>query len=760
MTSSTLSNPIEDKLYAATRVPQPRPEFLAELRARLAGEAIHPVEPPRRVPLGERIRMAFRRPAWVMAIIVLFLLAGILGVIGPQRVLAAFRQILGYIPGVGLVNQTAPIRVLAEPVRLTRDGITVSVNRATLAADRTQIDYGVSGVPLSAYPPGEAVSGCIEREYLRLPNGTKIEVEAPIPAGVDEATFVLPCIFNTLPGAVPTDWELALRFIPAPPDLTVMPVIEVTSTAQEIPTESLPLPGEGETVTPTAAQAAIVVVEKVIETGDGYILLGAIRLHLGEDQSIAVTGAAIIHDANGSKVAYTFPQDINEYQILDLDKGDQPFSIQIKATGVAFPLTIEVPGKIITPADPDATAELTFDAGPNPQPGQEWTLNQQIELAGRTLTLVSITADSRNGYSFRFETSGDIASLSVQIDGYTPLGGGGGGDYQGMINQSLAFAELPTGNLKIVFSRLMLASETQFWQGQWSPESVRSDWPTATPAAFPVCLNAEAFSQVQPLPAGLDGRALLTEMNPELNLVVASLDGSQRQVLAAGSSRGAFSPDGQKVAYPGNNGIVILDLSTNTTTELGGPAGYDLSWSPDGAQIAYVTAGDAYGVFIAPVADGSTPKQISNLGYETLAGWSPDGSRLYYAIPGATGDGFLLRSVEVQTGATLDLFVLEDSSRKAPMPAVSPDGAWIAYRASDNSSLYLKAMNGSPARLLLDNPASAINGPAWDKGSHLLGVSLITPEAQDGVVILLQPDNCEVYRLPGLHGELDGITIP
>lgn len=703
-----------------------------------------------KMKLGTKLVLAFGLFTLVIAVV-------LISVPGAAN---AMRRLLGYIPGVGIVEQSAPIRVLAEPVSLTREGVTVSVNRAILTADRTQIDYGVSGVPLSAYPQGESVSGCIEREYLRLPDGTKIEVEAPTPADVNEATFVLPCIFNTLPGTVPTDWELTLRFIPAPPDLKVMPVIDVTPTAQEIPTERLTLIEKEDTVTPSPAQAVTIAVQKVIETGDDYILIGAVRPQLGNNQSIAVTGAPVIHDAAGSKVAYTFPQDINEYQILDLGKGDQSFSFQIKAAGIAFPLTIEIPGKIITPADPDATAELTFDAGPNPQPGQEWTLNQEIELAGHTLTLVSITADSPNGYGFRFETNRDIASLSVQIDGYTPIGGGGGGDYQGMINQSLAFAEQPKGNLKIVFSRLMLASETQFWQGRWSPEGVRSDWPTATPAALPVCLNAESFGQLQPLPDGLDGRALLTEMNPELKLVIAGQDGTQRQVLAPQSSRGAFSPDGQKVAYPGSNGIVILDLSTNTTTVLAGPGGNDLAWSPDGTQIAYVTAGDVYGVFVTSIAGGSTPKQLSNLGYESLAGWSPDGSQLYYAIPGATGDGFLLRSVELKTGKALDLFVLEDSSRKAPMPAVSPDGLWIAYRASDNSSLYIKAMDGSPARLLLDNPTTAINGLAWDRGGHLLGVSLITPQAQDGVVILLQPDNCEVYRLPGLHGELDGITIP
>lgn len=104
-------------------------------------------------------------------------------------------------------------------------------------------------------------------------------------------------------------------------------------------------------------------------------------------------------------------------------------------------------------------------------------------------------ADSRNGYGFIFEAGAEVASLSVQIEGYTPVGGGGGYDGQGIINQSLSYTELPVGSLKIIFSDLMLASETQFWTAEWSPETVRSDWPTITPGSFPACLDAGSFSR-------------------------------------------------------------------------------------------------------------------------------------------------------------------------------------------------------------------------------------------------------------------------
>jgi hypothetical protein len=189
-----------------------------------------------------------------------------------------------------------------------------------------------------------------------------------------------------------------------------------------------------------------------------------------------------------------------------------------------------------------------------------------------------------------------------------------------MINQSLSYAELPTGELKIICSDLMLASETQFCKVQWAPETKRY-WPTATPGSYPVCLNADSLGQLQPLPAGVDGVVLLTEVDDSFRLVMAGLDGSDRKVLVEQASRGAFSPDGKVVAYPANEGITILDLASKTSRVLPGASGYDLTWSPDGSQIAYVTSGEAYGVFVVSLDGSQDPKQLSNLGYESLAGW-------------------------------------------------------------------------------------------------------------------------------------------
>ena len=385
MTSSTSPNSIEDQLHAATRVPQPRPEFLAGLRARLADEAELYREAALPVSFGARIKLAFRRPAWVTVMVVLFLLAAGLLAVGPQRVLAAFRQVLGYIPGVGIVEQGTPIRVLAEPVSLTRDGITITVTSVILTGDRTHVDYRIFGVPGSAYPDREDVIGCTQREYLRLPDGTQLTYVdnklPPIPAGVDEAVFVLPCIFNTLPGKTPENWELPLRFVPAPPDLTVMPVIDLSPSPQATQGATA-LPNQVSS-SPTAPASRSATVIKEIETSDGYILVGQFQPPIQPGEDVQLTGSADIRDANGKKVTYTLPQDVGP-NALGLDPNGSYWYVQFKAAGLAYPLSITFSGVALRQADSNATAEFTFDAGPNPQPGQEWTPNQDIQLAGRS----------------------------------------------------------------------------------------------------------------------------------------------------------------------------------------------------------------------------------------------------------------------------------------------------------------------------------------------------------------------------------------
>jgi len=91
---------------------------------------------------------------------------------------------------------------------------------------------------------------------------------------VNEARIHITVHPETLPGKAPENWELPLRFVPAPPNLTVMPVIELTPSPRGSLTPgatTLLETGSGTLIAPVDSS---VTVSKVIETSDGYILIG------------------------------------------------------------------------------------------------------------------------------------------------------------------------------------------------------------------------------------------------------------------------------------------------------------------------------------------------------------------------------------------------------------------------------------------------------------------------------------------------------
>ncbi|MEA5078719.1 MAG: hypothetical protein VB013_09140 [Anaerolineaceae bacterium] len=751
MTEWISSPQFEENVRQSFAVPEIRPEFVDQVYGDLMQRAV----------AKSRKHHPFfgLRPAWTVALAILTLaIIGMLA-IGPQRVYAEFLKLFGYIPGVGIVDQSNPIRVLAEPVSVTRDGITVTVTSATLTGDRTQIAYRIFGVPGSAYPDREDVAGCWSREYLLLADGTQLAQinygYEPVPTSVNEVVFVIPCIANTLPGKVPENWELPLRFVPAPPDLTVMPVIELSPSSQITLNPSATTNG---TSIPTADNS--VTVSKVIETSDGYILIGSFQPQSKPGESFQQTGAMEIHDASGKKVAYTYPQDVNE--AINQEPGGTGWAAQFKAAGLVYPLTISFSGAILLPSNPDATTQFTFDAGSNPQPGQEWDLNREIQLAGHTLMLTSITANSQGSYSFNFQVDPKVYSVGVQIEGYTPNGGGGGGGgglTNGKFETTLAYAQLPTGVLDVDISNLVLIGDSVTWQEQWSPATVRTDLPVNPTHQPSVCLSADSLAQVQSAPVGLfSGSTLMYEPldnSEKWGLVLYNLDGSGKQVLAADASGGIFSPDGSQMAYPAADGIHVMDLSTKAEKVLPG-TGFNMHWSPDGRQIAYVGMSDGIvdSVFIINL-DGTPARQISDLSYESAIGWSPDG-KLYFVAPYTGGAAWKVYSYDLASSTTRDLFTIENGTPKFLNPMLSPDGNWIAYRGRDNSSLYLVHPDGSDMHLVLDSVGAV--GIAWTS-SGWLGVSIGTEDPYVQKVLLINLGTCDSYILNGLHGQLEGLVI-
>jgi len=485
MSEFTSMPEFEEKLRLALAIPEPEPGFAQSLRSRLSARAAAPAAP-----------RSFRlRPAWGILLGLVLLLVMAVLIIGPQRVAAEVQKLLGYIPGFGIVEQNAPLRVLTKPVTQTRDGITVTIKQAFLTSDKTTVTYSVEGVPWSALSHNENVPGCGVGSEIRLPDGTLLELiggggtatetkmDYPaIPAGVDQTTFVLPCIQDTLPGLAPQDWELPLRFVPAPAALTIMPVIDVSSSPE--PRSNTPIPAKNP-----------LVLLKVVDTGDNYVLLGEFRRADAGDPSVpngfwwSLTEPVRITDATGQQVFNTIPNDPS-LQLPASQSEAEAWAYQIGKTFTP-PLTITYTGRYTIPANPNAKAEFEFDTGTNPQVGQEWVMNRDFELAGHKIRLESIKVVTQNGYEFFFETSDPaVSGVRVEISGYTAEGSGGdAGLTPGKWWQDLEFAEQPRGKLKVVVSNLTLYGEFKTWQVQWSPETAQP----GSPALYGISLAVDRF---------------------------------------------------------------------------------------------------------------------------------------------------------------------------------------------------------------------------------------------------------------------------
>jgi hypothetical protein len=226
--------PIEGALEALFNTPSPEPAFVAALERQLVGHAsvadtIQPVAGSR---LGRCLapwKLLFDRHRWAAAVAILLLLAAVvLAVVGPQRVVAAIQQLLGYVPGIGFVDLEAT-RLLAVPVEVTRDGVTLRIEQVIARPDRTEVVVRSEGLPPEdqLWPDG-AREGGDYRPVLRLPDGRTQIAETwslhlgagtlefpPLPAGIYHVTLELSCLPLVPPGSAPEEWAVPLDLRPA-----------------------------------------------------------------------------------------------------------------------------------------------------------------------------------------------------------------------------------------------------------------------------------------------------------------------------------------------------------------------------------------------------------------------------------------------------------------------------------------------------------------------------------------------------------------
>lgn len=403
----------------------PSPEFENFLRRRLSG---HEPAAGFADSLRAKIldRAAGRRPAprplplaWRWALAALLLLVITVLAIGPQRVMAAIRDLFGevYVPGVGLVSDAAPLRTIDGPVTVAGEGATLTIRQVLLSADETLIVHRVEYHPPLDVPDENIMPICIFFNRLLLPNGTVLrptssfgegnifrytwqETFWPIPAGVEDATLVISCLPNTAPDRFPEHWKVPLHFTLLSPEVIAQSVLTVP-----------PVPGvddiNGNSTFPLR-------LDKVILLEDGYIFVGSVRpIPLPDGRLPTVTGINMrIVDSEGQRIDAIY---VNELTDFAEEAGTLLWGLRISGRDHPWPLTITL-DKIM--ANLPGTAAFEFDTGPDPRPDKIWTLNRTLTIEDYTLRVLTATR-LPDGYRFLFQ--GDLANDGLTFGVDDPL---------------------------------------------------------------------------------------------------------------------------------------------------------------------------------------------------------------------------------------------------------------------------------------------------------------------------------------------------
>jgi hypothetical protein len=427
--------------------------------------------------------------ALLIAVLILLALSGAAYALG---------RMLGYIPGVGIVDQSAPVRILAEPVVMEKDGLRVTVSEVVADSEHTFIAYSVDGIIV----PAMARATCGAFPTLQLPDGSALSIVSiddggpqgarvgsilkleqsitysSIPASVNDVMFTFPCILPE--GTGPENWQIPLALSPAPEDYAT-PAVEFGATfvasnptfvISPTPTTDVRLftsePPDSLPATPTPVpDGSGLYLDKVIELPDSYILIGnftdtgdlpgALEVNLDPYEDLPH-----IEDGSGKSVDFKVREDI---QPENMWSGVRYWAFEI-AKPVQGPLTITLDQVNIAVSE---TTQFSFDAGSNPQVGQRWELNHPVHLRNYDYVIDSVEA-IQDGFLFKYHSGTDVPQglLFLNIVG-SSLEGDHSNVYrrETVIEYSESFtypAPLPTGQLTVELT----CTESVPLQGPWT----------------------------------------------------------------------------------------------------------------------------------------------------------------------------------------------------------------------------------------------------------------------------------------------------
>lgn len=216
----------------------------------------------------------------------------------------------------------------------------------------------------------------------------------------------------------------------------------------------------------------LVTVQKFESVNDGYILYGSYQWASAADINFVYLDDVIIRDTNGNMIQY---EHANPAGLIPAGNKSLPFAFKITGKDYAFPLLISV--QSITVILPD-TANFQFDAGTNPQVGDEWMPNLDVpinlyHIFVHKIKLISGSTPAELGFNFTIWVGPNINIVSLNITDVNAISivyGGGGGEFiPGEIEYGWALEGYSPAGVKTFQISNLNIKINGAWQTTWQP---------------------------------------------------------------------------------------------------------------------------------------------------------------------------------------------------------------------------------------------------------------------------------------------------
>lgn len=224
--------------------------------------------------------------------------------------------------------------------------------------------------------------------------------------------------------------------------------------------------------------------------------------------------------------------------------------------------------------------------------------------------------------------------------------------------------------------------------------------------------------------------AYVTKTGSRHTLWVADADGENAQSALASAEpiiSPAWSPDGAQLAYVSFESrkpvVYVHEIATGRRRLLANFRGSNSApaWSPDGQRLAVTLTRDGLSQLYLISAQGGEPVRLTqSSGIDTEPVFSPDGHTIYFVSDRGGSPQIYKTSTQPGPSNVGGLQRITFSGSYNISPTISPDGKWLAYIARVNGAFRLHVMELATGTTTALTDTNEDESPSFAPNSRLL----------------------------------------